>query len=234
VGRVEFEISRGELFCLAAVQGFGSLLNVEYEPEESGADLLALVNKLSEKLREKKWLYEDFDGGMMVTKNMQTAISLCANADRFWLIQSYIKKETFAEYTYTIYDGGNDYLILEQVDTDNYKGLLVNHFDAVKDTVLEKTPFADSKHTHVEIPSDKVETIIAGETYALVSIIKYAIGVEDDERTLVCHDANMYLFIDSGGSYCLSVDESENGALIPIDKPTYDTQIDNILGFKGH
>ena len=214
----EFETSKGELFCLAAIQGFNSLLNVEYEPEEIGTDLMAIFNKLTEGLRSKKWLDEDFDGNMTVSNEVAAVISLCGSADRFWIVQSHAKRETVADYLYTVYNADGDYLVLEQIDGENYKGLLTSDYAAVMDAVFAKTPFAEIAHTYSKILPDEVETITDKEPYALVSVSKYTTETESEERALVCLDATMFLLLDNSGSYSLSVSENDEGEFLPIEK----------------
>ena len=249
---IEFEISSGELFCLAAIQGFGYLLNVDYEHEESEADLLSLFNELSEKLRNKKWLDEDFDGNITVTKEMQKAISLCAVAERFWVIQNYVKNETIADYIYTVYNSGDDYLVLEQIDGENYNGMLAGSLEAVKDNILSKVPFSESTHLHEEFSSDEVESLTEGKQYSLITMAKYTVDTmeeDDNESSFIHHNAGMFLFLKNGGSYKLSIleeepadgaeDESEDeikdiqkkesGSFLPITKQEYFDNIDSIL-----
>lgn len=222
MGTFEFETNKGELFCLAAIQGFGSLLNIEYEPEETGTDLLAVFNKLTERLRNKNWLDEDFDGNMTVDSKMVTAISLCGSADRFWVLQSHVKRETAADYIYTLFNTGDDYLVLEQIDGEKYKGLLTSDIAAAVSAMFTRTPFTETAHAYPKIMPGEVEVITEQESYALVSVSKYTTAAEGDERSLVCLDAAMFLLLDNGGAYMLSVDETDDGVFVPVDKAGFD------------
>jgi len=222
MGTFEFETSKGELFCLAAIQGFGSLLNIEYEPEETGTDLLAVFNKLTERLRNKGWLDEDFDGNMAVDSKMAAVISLCGSADRFWVVQSHVKRETTADYIYTLYNTGDDYLVLEQIDGEKYKGLLTSDIDAAANVVFTRTPFTEAPHTYKKIMPGEVEAITGQEPYALVSASKYTTATEGDERSLICLNAAMFLLLDNGGTYTLSVDKTDDGEFVPVDNAGFD------------
>ena len=214
----EFEISRGELFCLAAIHGVDSLLNVQYESEETGTDLMLLFNKLTESLRNKKWLDEDFDGNMTVLNELTTAISLCGAADRFWIVQSHTKKDTVTDYIYTIYNTGENYLVLEQIDGENYKGLLTDEYEAVKNTVFNKTPSFDAAHTYTKILPGEISAITENEPYAIVSISTYTTETDNDKRALVCLDAAMFLLLKNSGSYFLSADGNDDGEFLPVEK----------------
>ena len=219
----EFDTTKSELFCLAAIQGFDSLLNVQYEPEETDADLIVLFNKLTEELRSKKWLEEDFDGNMTVSNEMAAAIELCAVAEQFWTVQSYVKKETTADYLYTVYNIDNVFLVLEQIDDDSFKGLLTADIGTVADAVFAKTPIVDAVPTYARILAPDLEEITEKEPYALINIAKYTTETEDGDRSLLCLDAAMFLLLDNCGSYILSVDNSEDGEFVPF-MPTEDVK----------
>ena len=237
---IEFEISNGELFCLAAILGYRSLLNIEYDPEETGADLVVLFNRLTEKLRDKKLIDEDFDGNITISKEMQKAISLCAEADRFWVVQSHVRSETIADYIYTVYNSGDDHLVLEQVDGENYKGMLTNDHKAMIDNISTNTPFSESTHQHTEIHAEAVGVATADEKYSLITVSLYTVDNENDGKSLICHSADMFLFIDSGGSYKLSVTEDEtadetveeSGLFLPISKQDYSDNMESIFTVK--
>ena len=222
MGTFEFETSNGELFCLAAIQGFDSLLNVEYEPEETGTDLMVVFNKLTDRLRNKKWLEEDFDGNMAVSSEMVAAIALCGSAEQFWVIQGHAKRETVADCIYTVYNAKENYLVLEQLDGESYRGLLTRDRAALTRTVFAKTPFTPATHTYPKIIPGELEAITGREPYALINISKYTTEAANDARSLVCLDAAMFLLLDDGGAYTLSVDEADDGEFIPIDAPAFD------------
>jgi len=234
---IGFEISNGELFCLAAIRGYGYLLNVDYEPEESGADLLSLFNNLTGQLRNKKLLDEDFDGNITVTEEMQKAISLCAAADRFWVMKSHLKKETISDHIYTVYNRGDDYLVLEQIDGVNYKGLLTTDPESVKESILIKTPFTEAKHQHTDIHSDAVEKVIEDDQYSLITVSGYSVDINDGEKSFLCHTADMFLFLDNGGSYKLTEPKAssgeetpeDSGIFLPIHKQEFSDRINSIF-----
>ena len=52
----ELEITRAELFALAAAHGFESLVNISYEDGEFGEDLTSEYHKITAALRDKGWL----------------------------------------------------------------------------------------------------------------------------------------------------------------------------------
>ena len=226
---VEFEVSKGELFCLAAIQGFGSLLNVEYEPEESGIDLKLLFNMLTENLRNRKWLEEDFDGNMTIAKDIQAAILLCADAAQFWVVQSHVKKTTVADYIFTVYNTGSDYLTLEQLDNENYKGFLTSDLNTVKNNLFAKTPYAEAEYKYESIPSGEIVAVIADEKYTLINASMYRAQAEANDRILVCYDSNMLLFLENGGSYVLNVSEDDQGIFFPITQSDYNEKINSIF-----
>ena len=225
----KFEISKGELFCLAAVFGYSTLINVVYEPEETGTDLKALFSKISDKLRQKKWLDEDFDGNMSVTDEMSLALSLCNSAKQFWVIQSCVKGDTIADYMYTVYNTSDDYLVLEQVDNDSFKGLLTNDFSLVKKNVTEKTPYSGQKSEQLVMSHSEAKKVLNDESYSIFDIAKYIIDTVDEERTIVCLDISMFLHLKNGGSYLLSTEKNKDGDFLQINQDEYDKELDGIF-----
>ena len=226
---VEFEISKGELFCLAAIQGYDSLINVEYEHEDLGIDLMPEFNRLTERLRKRKWLYEDFDGNMTIALNMAATMSLCGTAERFWIVRVHINKSILVDHVYTIYNIGSMYLSLEQIDSKNYYGVLASDFNRIRDSVLIRTPFVDSKHTNTGILLSELESVTEREQYALISINEYAVETDENERSVVCENASMVLFLERLGTFALQIGDDGSGGFFPISQDEYDNRIKSIF-----
>jgi len=222
----DFEITKGELFCLAAMYGYDSLLNIPYEPEEFEGDLAALFHQISGRLRAKGWLEEDFDGNVTVSAGLELAVSLCAAPFLLWQLQLHSKKGAAQDTVINAYNSGESYLILRQTDGEGYAGMLLEGYAEFVEAVKEYMPLPDVSNTYSELTEDQLSSILEAEPFTLVNISKCSLETDGPEKAILCHDAAMLLLLERGGAYMLYAGDSGNGTFLPVSQAEFDARME--------
>jgi len=191
-----------------------------------------LFNALTERLRKKKWLDEDFDGNKTIIPEIEAAITLCATADRFWVIQSHHKRKTVTHSVYTIYNTGGAFLILKQVNSDTYQGQLLSDSSVINRKVFGEIPLCGTHHTYQKISIPDLVTVTENEPFSLINASLYTTEVEGDTKLLICLEALMFLILDNHGLYELSISCNREGEFLPLSSTTGQTEFERIFDLR--
>jgi len=231
---LEFEISKGELFCLAAILGIDELINVVYEPEGSESDINSLFSKFTDDMRKKKWLSEDFDGNVSLSSEMVEVIDLCRAANQIWLVQSHIKNKAETENVYTVYNNEKGYLLTEEIDELNYRCLLcgANEVDKIISRILMQAPFHEMDAINKNISETEIKLIKDKEDYTLLTASQYTVVNENNELSFICMDTEMFISLENSGIYRLSIEKDIGGEFIFLSLAGVQERLDNIFKIK--
>ena len=222
---IEFEITKGELFCLAAMYGHGDLVNIPYEQDEFGEDLSAALHQITAGLRAKGWLEEDFDGNVTVPPHLELAAALCAAPERFWQVLVHGKQEAVFDIAAGIYAAGGCYLILNRLDAERYAGFLTEDGADVLGLMKAYAAFPEAAHTHTAIPASALSAVTEAEMFAAVNISRCALEVTETDKALLCGDVAMFLLLEHSGAYTLAAAEDESGVFWPLTREAYEARL---------
>ena len=213
---LKFEISRDELFCLAAHCGYNHLINIPYEENESREELDEKFKTISSGFREKKWLSEDFDGNIEVDTLLAAAMLLVAQADILWTVQINTNIRGHKDMAANIYKKGSRIFLLEAMTPEKYRAELYDDNNFYTPYILSKYKFPLVKEDAPSLETDDVVRIAKKKPYFLVNLSRYSFGKD----SIVCEDSSICAAFEEEGAYIMAADES-GGCFVPADESDF-------------